>query len=190
MAIYTNGAWVNPENKYPVARSSKIKASDTGHIYDLLDTENDVYQGANIKPGSYTGNGLQERIAETPAINDEIAFVCDVPLLYEEYKTSDQFEWKYINKKGKDFKAYEVVPNDVFGVSDYAFTTVADSNDPVKVNNYVVVDGNRGWKELATMPDASATGFIGKILGYEKYQFDTVVLVHVIQNKTVAAAGA
>lgn len=187
MAIYGEMTWKNTDGKYMVARSSKIKASDTGHLYDLLDKENDVEQGCNIKVGNYTGNGLQERLAETPAIGDAIAFVCDVPLIYESFRTSDQYEWKFINVKGKDFKAYEIVMDDVFGVSDYGFTTVVDEAAGPQFGNYVVVDGNRKWTEMADMPDANTYGFIGQIMGFEKYQFDTVVLIHVIKNETVTA---
>lgn len=187
MAILGEMTWKNTDGKYMVARSSKIKASDTGHIYDLLDKENDVEQGCNIKVGAYTNNGLQERLAETPAVGDAIAFVCDVPLIYASYTTADQFEWKYINVKGKDFKAYEIVRDDVFGVSDYGFTTVLDASAGVQLGNYVVVDGNRKWKEVKTEPDAATYGFIGQVMGFEKYQFDTIVLIHVIKNETVKA---
>lgn len=187
MAIYGEMTWKNEDGKYMVARSTKIKATDCGHLYDLVDAAADVEQGCNIKVGDYTGNGLQERKAETPAEGDAIAFVCSVPLIYESYRTSDQFEWKFVNVKGKDFRAYEIVKDDIFGVSDYGFTTILDAQKGVEVGNYVVVDGNRKWKEVKTAPDTKQYGFIGKVIGYEKYQYDTIVLIHVIKNETVVA---
>lgn len=179
LEIKTNGTW-KTENKYMVARSSKIKATDAGHIYDLIDATNDVEQGSNIKVGDFTGDGYQERTALTPAIGDAIAFVCDTGLLYEQSKKSDQYEWKYVNVKGRTFRAYEIVKDDVFGVSDYGFT-----NPELCVKgNYVVVDGSRKWTAQTTKP-GDTYGFIGQIIGFEKYQYDTVVLVNVLKNETV-----
>lgn len=180
MAIYTDGKWKNVDGKYMVARSSKIKATDTGHLYDLIDKTNDVEQGSNVKVGAFTGEGLQERVALTPAIADQIVFVCDTGLLYATAYKSDQFEWKYVNKANRDFRAYALEKDDVFGVSDYGFTTVA--NNELKLGDYVVVDGARKWKSVDSAPDETQYGFIGQIMGFEKYQYDTVVLVNVIQN--------
>ena len=180
MAIYTNGKWNNVDGKYMVARSSKLKATDTGHLYDLIDTTNDVEQGCNLKVGAFTGNGLQERVALTPAITDQIVFACDTGLIYENAYKSDQFEWKYINKKNRDFRAYAIEKDDVFGVSDYGFTTIV--NNEIAKGDYVVVDGSRKWKTVADEPSKTEYGFIGQVIGFEKYQYDTVVLVNVIQN--------
>lgn len=186
MAIYTNGKWA-VENKHMVARSSKLRATDAGRIYDVLDDTNAIEQGSNIKLGDFVDGSYQVKTALTPAIGDAIVFVCDVPLIYENYRTADQFEYNFINKAGKETRAYEITEGDIFGVSDYGFTTVADGGSPVKVGNYVTVDGNRKYKEVALAPDNATHGFIGKIVGYEKYQYDTVVLVEVLKNKTVVA---
>lgn len=181
MAIYTDGKW-NVTGKYGVARSSKIKESN--HIYDVLDTTNAIEQGSNIKLGDFVEGELQLRTALTPTAKDKIVFVCDVPLIYESDRISDQYEYKFVNKAGKNTKAYELGEDDVFGVSDYMFTTVVDTN--VKLYNYVVVDGARKWKELASAPLSTDYGFIGQVIGFEKYQYDTVVLVRVIKNVTEA----
>lgn len=182
MADYINGKWNNVNGKHMVARSSKIKATDAGHLYDLIDKTNDVEQGMNIKVGDHTGDGYQERVALTPSAKDQIVFVCDTALIYEDNKKSDQLEWKYVNVAGKDFRAYEIVKDDIFGVSDYGFSVVADETEPCKFGNYVVVDGARKYKELAEKPLETEYGFIGRIVGYEKYQFDTIVLIETIQN--------
>ena len=100
MAIYTNSANV-ADKGYMVARSSKIKATDSGHLYDLVDMTNDVEQGCNIKAGEFLGTGYQEREALTPAVGDAIIFVCDVPLVYDAYTQGQNAETNYINVKGK-----------------------------------------------------------------------------------------
>lgn len=181
--IYTDGNGTE-YTKYPVARVSKVK--DDAHIYDLLDTANIIYQGANLVPGDHVDGDLQTRVAKTPAVGDAIVFACDVPLIYKDYTSLDQAEWQFYNKVGKITKCYEVGKDDVLGVSDYAFTTVVAEGQAPAIGNYVVVDGARGWKELVSGADVSTYGFVAKVIGYEKYQFDTVVLFEVQKNEAVA----
>lgn len=172
--------------KHPVARVSKVK--DDAHLYDLVDTANEIDQGANLVPGDHVDKELQLRTATTPAIGNAIVFVCDVPLIYKDGYKLDQAEWQFVNKKGKRTKAYEIGKDDVIGVSDYAFTTVVTTGKAPAIGNYVVVDGARAWKELVstTAADTLKTyGFLAKVIGYEKYQFDTVVLFEVIRNQNV-----
>lgn len=175
--------------KHPVARVSKVK--DDAHIYDLVDTENAINQGANLVPGDHVDGDLQLRSANTPVIGNKIVFVCDVPLNYRDYTKLDQAEWQFVNKAGKRTKAYEVGKDDVLGVSDYAFTTTVITETTPAIGNYVVVDGLRAWKELANTTEEATLknyGFLAKVIGYEKYQFDTVVLFEVIRNEDVATA--
>lgn len=196
MAIYTQGViwkssnndntWKNEDKKYMVARTSKLKSTEVGHIYDVINEDNDLEQGMNIKVGAYTGNisdGHQLRTCDYAAIKDKIAFICDVPLLYRDFEKSDQFEWKYINKAKKRTRAYEIVEDDVFGISDYGFTTFVDDEKGIEINQFVVVDGAGKYKALATEPSATDYGFIGQVIGFEKYQYDTIVLITVLQNK-------
>lgn len=182
-AIYTDGNGTE-YTKYPVARVSKVK--DDAHIYDLLDTANIILQGANLVAGDHVDGDFQTRTANTPAEGDAIVFACDVPLTYRNFTSLDQVEWQFFNKKGKITKCYEVGKDDVIGVSDYAFTTVVTDGVVPALGNYVVVDGARGWKELAAGTNVDAYGFVAKVIGYEKYQFDTVVLFEVQRNATVA----
>jgi len=183
MIIVDNGTFM-ADKGYMVARSSKIKATDVGHIYDLVDETNDVEQGCNIKAGNFRETGYQERVALTPAIGDAILFVCDVPLTYDAFTQMQANETNYINVKNKAFKAYEIVDDDIFGVSVNGFTTKV--GDVPAIGNYVVVDGNRKWKEVAEAPDAATYGFIGQVMGYETYQNLKIVLINTVKNETVA----
>ena len=181
-AIFTNGTW-NVYDKHSVARVSLV--NDDAHIFDLIDEVNDVEQGTALKAGAQVGTELQLRVTETPAIGDEIAFVCSVPLIYESYKTSDQFEYNFYNKKGSIMKCYEVRKDNVIGVSNYAITPVSGNTD-INQGELIVVDGSRGWKALAAGTDVSAYGFVAEVIGFEKYQYDTVVLFRVVRNTTIA----
>lgn len=180
-AVYTNGTWTSV-TKYPVARVSKVK--DDAHIYDILDTANAINQGANIKLGDHVSGELQVRTATTPSVGDKLVFVCDVPLLYDDHTRLAQAEYNYFNKAGKITKAYEMEENDVFGVSDYAITPI-DSSTPVAIGQLIVTNGSRGWKALASTATTTSYGFVGKVIGFEKYSYDTVVLFEVVRNEAV-----
>lgn len=185
MSIFYNGTDVSA-TKHGVARSSKIKESN--HIYDLIDTVNDVDNAANIKVGAHTGNGLQERTALTPTIKDQIAFVCTPPLIYDSSTSEKQAEYNFYNVKGKDFKAYEITKDDQIGISQYSITALNQTTKAIVKGNYIVVNASRGWTEVVSTsaPSAASYGFIGRVVGFETYSFDTIVIVEVVQNITVA----
>lgn len=185
MAIYSN-LIENKADKHIVVSTSKIKAINTGHLFDLVFTS-DVDNGVLAKAGEYTGNGYQERTAELAGEKDEVVLIASVPLIYDQHTTAAQAEYNFYNSKGSITRGYELVKDDVFGVSDYAFTTVADTE--VAVGNYVVCDGTGKYKEVAKASGDTLTttnGFVGQIIGFEKYQYDKLVLIAVVQNTTIA----
>lgn len=182
MSIFYNGTDVGT-TKYGIASSAKIKESN--HIYDLVDTVNDVQNNANVKVGDYTGNGLQERTAVTAGNKDKIVFVCSPALITDTSTSERQQEYNFINKKGIDFKAYELGVDDVIGISEYSIAAINTGTKKVVEGNYIVTDGARGWKELASA-SAASYGFIGKIIGFQTQSFQTIVLVSTVQNTTVA----
>lgn len=186
MSILGNFTWDEPVKKHVVARTSKLKATNCGHIYDVLDTVNDIEQGSLIKLGDYVDGELQLRKAETPKATDKIVFICSVPTIYDESTATAQNEYNFYNVRGKACRGYEIVENDIFGVSDNAFTTKV--GEAPAVGNIVVVDDNRLYKELDKgQLDATlkTNGFVGRIVGFETYSFETIVLISVIQNTTI-----
>lgn len=187
MAITGTMTWTQ-QNKHMVARTSNVKASTEGKIYDLVDSAVAVDNGMNVKAGAQVGSELQLRTAVTAGIGDELIFVSDVPLVYESFTSLSGAEFNFTNKAGKIFKGYQIVKEDTIGVSDYGFTTIINGTTGVQKGNFVVTDGARKWKELASTT-ATATldtyGFLAQVIGFEKYQFDTIVLFRVIRNTTV-----
>lgn len=186
MAIYSNLIEKTP-TKHIVVGTSKIKATNTGHLFDLV-FESDVDNGVLAKAGEYTGNGYQERKATLAGAKDEVVLIASVPLIYDQHTTEAQAEYNFYNKKGTITRGYELVKDDVFAVSDYAFTTkVGDSG--VEFGNYVICDGTGKYKEVAKASGSTLTttnGFVGQIIGFEKYQYDKLVLIAVVQNTTIA----
>ena len=185
MSIYTNGAatWTTT-TKYMVARTSKVKATDVGHIYNLIDSANAVEQGSNRKLGTKVTGDWDVYNALVPAIGDKIVFVCDVPLIYSSYTSEDQYEYKFINRAKKEFRAYEIVADDIIGVSDYGITPL-NGTTGVVVGNLVVVNGAGKWAELAANAVTTTYGFVATIVGFESYEYDRVVLFKVVKNATV-----
>ena len=185
MAIYSNLIAKTPD-KHIVVGTSKIKATNTGHIFDLV-FEANVDNGVLAKAGEYTGNGYQERKATLAGAKDEVVLIASVPLIYDQHNTEVQAEYNFYNEKGSITRGYELVKDDVFAVSDYAFTTKV--SDDVEVGNYVICDGTGKYKEVAKASGSTLTttnGFVGQIIGFEKYQYDKLVLIAVVQNTTIA----
>lgn len=185
MAIYSNLIEKKP-TKHIVVGTSKIKATNTGHIYDLVFNA-DVDNGVLAKVGEYTGNGFQERNATVAGAKDKVVLIASVPLIYDQHTTEVQAEYNFYNTKGSVTRGYELVEDDVFAVSDYAFTTKV--GEDLAVGNYVVCDGTGKYKEVAKASGstlATTNGFVGQIIGFQKYQYDKMALISVVQNTTIA----
>ena len=191
MAIYTKYTEAVETGKHGIVRLSRLKASDVGRIYDLL-VENAsgeaiaVDRGTALKVGAKINDGLQVRKATIAKTTDKIVVVSNPATIKDAFTRAQEEESNYYVKAGEIVKAHEVVTDDqeVFGVADYQFSTVVDSTNGPQFGNYVVVDGNGGYVELAAMPDVDTYGYIGQIIGFEtSYNTDfKAVLIECIQN--------
>lgn len=191
MAIYTYGVEnVTPETKHGIVRTTNLKATYAGHLFDVIHASQDLDNGMNVKIGDHvTADGRECVDATFPAVGDKIALVADVVKFYDTSTTAKQAEYNYYIPQGQPARAYEVEQYDKFGVSDYMFTTKVGA--AVAVGNYVTVDGNGKWKEIVSTsaPDAAATGFIGKVYGFDTGDNEKIVLVETIQNVQIQSPG-
>lgn len=187
MAIYTDYIPV-AGGTHCVAESSNLKATDIGNLYDVLirdEEENpiDTDNGWNVKVLDYTGNGLQERYGELAKAKDMIGLILTPPLRKDAFTKAQASPKYFYNVAGKDAKVYEVVAQDIFGVSLEGFTeasvkNITDAN--VKTGLYVVVDGTGKWVAQTAKPDASAYGFIGKVHSLAPDMLDETTIVRVL----------
>lgn len=190
MAIYTNLA-AKEVDKHGMFRSSRLKSSDVGRIYDLIvrdgdDKEISVDNGVAVKVGATTGDGLQTRYATVASVKDKVAIIGTPANVKSALTKEEAQEYHFYNKAGKIAKAYEIRPDEaeVYGVASYQFTTLVGSGaTKPAIGNLVVVDGTGGYKELASGSTVTTYGFVGKIYGYEIGNYDTIVLIEVIKNE-------
>lgn len=191
MAIYTYGVEnVTPETKHGIVRTTNLKATYAGHLFDVVYASGALDNGMNVKIGDHVTADGRECVAATfPAVGDKIALVADVVKFYDTSTTAKQAEYNYYIPQGQPARAYEVEQYDKFGVSDYMFTTKVGA--AVAVGNYVTVDGNGKWKEIVSTsaPDAAATGFIGKVYGFDTGDNEKIVLIETIQNVQIQSPG-
>lgn len=192
MAIYTNLEAVET-GMHGLFRSSRLKSSDTGKLYDLIvrDASNKeiaVDNGTAVKVGPVTHDGFQTRYATIAKVGDQIA-VTGSPAIVKTAMTKAQAdERNFYVPAGKPVKAYEVLPvaGEIFGVAEYQFTTVLNSETKkVAEDSLVVVDGNGGWKELATNAAVTSYGFVGKVYGFEEGDNVRIVLIECVKNAQV-----
>ena len=190
MAIYTNLKAVEA-NKHGLFRSSRLKATDVGRIYDLIvrdedDKEIAVDNGVAVKVGAPTGKGLQTRYATVAAVGDQVAITGSPAIIKDSTTKAQAREYNFYHEAGVPAKAYEVRANEaeVFGIAAYQFTTVVTGEIPT-FGNLVVVDGNGGYTELASGTATDTYGFVGQVYGFETGDFETIVLVEVIKNEQI-----
>lgn len=169
--------------KHGMFESSRLKATDIGHLYDALvkadDKEIPVDNGVAIKIGNFTGNGLQEVEATIAGVNDKIAVVGSPAIVKDAFTTAQAQPYNFYNKAGVDAKAYEVVEGDIFAVASYQFTNEAE----IAFGKYVQVDGTGKWTIVDEIPE---TGFVGKVHSVAVGTFYTMVRIECVQNEQIA----
>lgn len=196
MAIFTTMEALE-QSKHGIFRSSRLKSTDVGKILDLVinngltaDAKKDIAvdRGTPVKAGARLNDGLQLREGTIAGVKDMVYIVGNPAIVKDAMTRFQEEEYNYFVKAGEVSKCYEVLGEiaEVFGVADYQFTTKVDDAAGVQFGNYVVVDGNGGYVELAAKPDAADYGFIGQVYGFEMGNNQTVVLIECIQNKQLA----
>ena len=140
-----------------VAESSRLKATTTGHIYDLKMTEN-TDNGTIVAIGDHVEGQVFK--AKTYAAGDTPYLVLTPPLAYNGKKAWSDEKYFY-NAKGEIARAYELYKDDIFTVSADAFTGSPE------VGKYV--DSTYTVAEATT----NIHGFVGEIIEEVTYTNST-----------------
>ena len=135
-----------------VAESSRLKATGAGHIYDLEMIE-DTDNGTIVALGAHVEGQLYK--AKAYAEGDKPYFILTPPLAYNGKKAWSDEKYFY-NAKGEVARAYELYVDDMFTLSEDAFTGTP------AVGKYV--DATYAVKEAA--PES---GFVGEIIEEVNY---------------------
>ena len=183
MAIYTNLKEVS-KNTHGMFESSRIKATNCGHLYDAIvrdadEKEIDVDNGVCIKMGAFTHDGLQTKYATIAAAGDKVAVTGSPAIVKDAFTKLQEAEFNFYHTAGTVAKAYELVEEDIFAVAKYQFV----SGEPV-VDAYVTVDGNGAYVATAEKP-ADTYGFIGKVHSIASNDFYPMIRIEVIKNEQV-----
>ena len=173
------------KTKYGYAESSALAATNgDGHIYSVIDTENELENGMIVKLGKLIDRENHE--ISDPADGDKVVLILDVIIPYDQSTTMAGYEVFYNFAKGKSVRAYNLIEHDRFSVIDYMVTSIAGDNKPAVKGNYIVSNGDRKYKEVAAAGDVSAYGFVAQIAEITYRIGMTLYLVEVIKNETVA----
>ena len=191
MAIYTNLKEV-ATGTHGIWRSSLLRSTIAGHILDArvqgtVDGETidiDVDNGVALKLNGWTHDGLQERTAVIAGAKDKIVVTGSPAIVKDAFTTNQASETNFYVPAGQLVRVYQVegdeIDGDIFGIGDFQFSNANKAD--IKVDAYVVVDGNGGWTAMATKPSTSAYGFIGQIHSIQKGLTYSVVNIFAIQN--------
>lgn len=140
-----------------VAESSRLKATTTGHIYDLEMIE-DTDNGTIVGVGAHVEGQVFK--AKTYAAGDTPYLVLTPPLAYNGKKAWSDEKYFY-NARGEIARAYELHKDDIFTVSADAFTGSPE------VGKYV--DSTYTVAEATT----NIHGFVGEIIEEVTYTNST-----------------
>ena len=135
-----------------VAESSRLKATGVGHIYDLEMIEN-TDNGTIVALGAHVEGQVYK--AKTYAAGDKPYFILTPPLAYNGKKSWSDEKYFY-NAKGEIARAYELHVDDIYTISEDAFTGTP------AVGKYV--DATYAIKD-----SAPASGFVGEIIEEVNY---------------------
>ena len=146
-----------------VAESSRLKATTAGHIYDLEMIE-DTDNGTIVALGAHVEGQVYKAKAYA---NGEKPYFILTPALAYNGKKSWSDEKYFFNAKGEIARAYELHADDIFTVSEDAFTGTP------AVGKFV--DATYAVQESA--PEA---GFIGEIIEEVTYTNSVSFIIRVV----------
>ena len=138
--------------KHAVAGSSKLKATECGHIYNIqaaddIDNGCIVGKGDYVAPeyyaeaaaGTFTGKIIEKAANGNFYVEVETAenayLVLSVPLIYEQYTTRMQEESNFYNAAGDLMRCYELVTGDIFELSAEGFSGTPEKGSSVSVSD-------------------------------------------------------
>ncbi|RGF22384.1 hypothetical protein DW128_03080 [Firmicutes bacterium AM10-47] len=142
--------FINME-KHAVAGSSKLKATTSGHIYNIL-IEEDMDNGTLVAKGDYVKPEVYKAKAATGfsgVILDKASngnfyievvepgdalLLLQVPLIYEEYTTAMQHESNFYNANGDIVRSYELYAGDFFELSKEGFVGTPEKGKTVTID--------------------------------------------------------
>ena len=149
--------------EHVVAESSRLKATGAGHIYDLEMIE-DTDNGTIVALGAHVEGQLYK--AKAYAAGDKPYFILTPPLAYNGKKAWSAEKYFY-NAKGEVARAYELYVDDMFTLSEDAFTGTPAVGKYVDAT-YAITDA------------APESGFVGEIFEEVNYTNSVSYRVRVV----------
>lgn len=133
--------------KHAVCGTSKLKATTTGHIYNIR-IEKDMDNGVLVAKGDYvapevykanlTVTGFTGKILDKAANGNwyvevttpgDALLLCNPEVIYEDYTTRMQHFSNFFNANGDDVRGYELHAGDIFELSAEGFVTNTPAKD-------------------------------------------------------------
>lgn len=172
------------KTKYGYAESSALAATNgDGHIYSVIDMDNDLENGMLVTLTDPID--MENYNIKTPAKTDGVVLVLDVIVPYDQSTSEAAHEYYYNFEAGRSTRAYNLIKNDRYAIADYMVKTIAGEGNAAVPGNYLVVNENRKYTEIAK-DDASFNideyGFVAQIVEIAVKSNLTLYRLRVIKN--------
>lgn len=157
---------------YAVVETSKIAAvRGGGHNYSLI-SDVDVQNGHIGYVGELAADveGLETHEFLKPTADlinkQKVVLVADTEWDYDETQRENQAMRNYVNKADVAFRAYDLMPYDVYAVTKEGIN-YGDADAPV-VGKYVIPEAGKTTVKMVEQAETEGQGFYGKIIGSAK----------------------
>ena len=168
-----------------VVKMSKVKSIYNGHTFSVRTTQ-EMENGFFVKLGDIEKDNIEVHGMKVPATGDKgLVLIANPAIIYDNTaRLGSDKERFYFMENGETVLGYEIVENDVFGISKLGI-------DGVPVEGEYLVAGN-GVKLVPTNTPPVDDAFYAKVIRFEKvggalsinleHEATEYVMLEVIQN--------
>ena len=150
--------------KYGYAESSDIKATNAGHIYNIVNESGAIENGTLWTKGDVAFTQDEEVYKVTaPTKGGKVILALSSLYSYDTSTTLGQHEMYLRKEAGEVARGYELVEGDRYAIADYMVTTLAGSGKPAVAKNLLVADTSKNtYTEVAAATEVDDYGFVAR----------------------------
>ena len=153
-------------SKKSIVRLDKVKSVYGGHLYSVIDENNDLENGFVAKLDGLKDGERELYNIDHPGTDDPLVLIANPEVNYEECRATDKALGNFYIPEGTPARAYEMHRTDIISISEEGI------EGEVEKGKYVIGQDNSYKLEIADSVDDET--FVGKIKDVETIGTSTV----------------